>query len=136
MDAPNRQVARSNASGLPSRRQKILCGREEFAEAMLTLCALKLSAQLTAIQMKAWYSVLCGFQAHVISTAVVEISLTETRFPEVGDLYQICRKTLPASKREATYCPNGTGPKVERGVTTKEVREIAQRLGLPVELEK
>ena len=76
--------------------------------------------------MKCWYAVLGQFPAKVFNAAVVELCLTQTRFPEVGDLYTICRRSIPKE-----YSPMGDGHETERP-SRNEVRAVAQRLGLEV----
>lgn len=99
---------------------------DEFSRAMATLVALKRTADLTAVQMKAWYSVLGAFPIRVVNAAIIELVLTEVRFPEVGDLYTICRRTLPKQ-----YAPLGTG--IENDKPSKaEIATIAARIGLEV----
>jgi hypothetical protein len=52
--------------------------------------------------------------------------LTETRFPEVGDLYTICRRRMPKE-----YSALGDGRETERP-SKSEVKAVAERLGLEV----
>jgi hypothetical protein len=87
--------------------------------------ALKRTAELTAPQVRAWHAVLSVFPVEVINAAVLEMVMTETRFPEVGDLYQICRRTLPKA-----YSPmEGGDPKRP---SKAEIKSVADRLGLKV----
>lgn len=87
---------------------------------------MKRTADLTKGQIEAWYGVLGGFPAEVVNSAVLEIALTKDRFPEVGDLYQICRRMIPKE-----YSPMGGDRDSERP-TKREIREVAERLGLKV----
>jgi hypothetical protein len=75
----------------------------------------------------AWYAVLAGFPVSVLNAAVLEIALTKERFPEVGDLYAICRRSLPKG-----YSPMGDGKENDRP-SKGEIRAVAERLGLEVE---
>lgn len=81
--------------------------------------------------MTAWYRVLCGFPIEMINHAVLELCLSETRFPEIGDLFQICQR-LWQQKHPPAYSPHGTGHDVKRP-TRAIVKQIADRFGLPVE---
>lgn len=109
-------------ASLPSVRQT----PEEFARAIVALVALKRTANLTEAQVEAWYAVLGDFPAEVLNAAVIEMALTKERFPEVGDLYAICRRTLPKP-----YAAHGTGEETERP-SKSEIRAVAKRLGLEV----
>lgn len=102
------------------------CSRVAFIRSLTALVALKRTASLTQPQIEAWYAVLGHFPEKWINAAVIEMCLTETRFPEVGDLYTICRRRLPKE-----YSPMGDGHETERPSRT-EVRAVAKRLGLDV----
>jgi hypothetical protein len=126
-DANNNECTTNlvSAAGSPS-ANLVLCNRAEFARAMATLTALKRTASLDDIQIQAWYAVLGGFPATIINAAVLEISLTDNRFPEVGDLYQICRRCLPRP-----YAPFASDTDATRP-TKSEIAAIAERIGLPI----
>ena len=123
---PARVAVKSNGSGAISAPSQVLCSVEDFGRALAYLTALKRTVELTEPQIAAWHAVLGGFPAAVVNAAVIELSLTENRFPEVGDLYQICRRKIPKP-----YAPNGDGADMKRPAMS-EVRAIAERLGLPV----
>lgn len=107
------------------------CDRGDFAKAMAHLTAMKRTADLTPVQVQTWHGALGGFAPEIINAAVLEIALTDVRFPELGDLYQLCRgKALKAGLMEEPYVPNGQPKKAE--ITSAEIREIAGRLGLKV----
>jgi len=92
---------------------------------------MKRTAALTDIQLEAWYGVLSGFSAAVVNMAVVEMVLTETRFPELGDLYQIClRVAIKRGDIKLPYSPHGTGDEKTSRPTDAEIRGVAERLGL------
>lgn len=93
----------------------------------MALVALKRTADLTPVQIRAWYAVLGGFKIETINAAVIELVLNEVRFPELGDLYAICRRSLPKS-----YAPLGHGKENERP-SKAEVRAVAERLGMKVD---
>lgn len=96
---------------------------------MAYLTAMKRTADLTAIQVKAWFATLSGFRPEIINSAVLEMALTDVRFPELGDLYQLCRrKAIKAGDLDEPYNPSGQAKKDE--ITTTEIREIGARLGL------
>jgi hypothetical protein len=103
--------------------------RVAFATTMAHLAAMKRTAPLSKIQLRAWYAILGGFPNWLVNRAVIEMSASETRFPEVGDLYRICRReainkgilTLP-------YSPHG-GTNEDK-LTAKEIDEIGASLGL------
>jgi hypothetical protein len=114
--------------GLPVLR----CPRPEFAKSMAHLCALKRTATLTPVQMEAWHGVLGIFGAKVINSAVIEMVLSESRFPELGDLYQICRReALKRGELKLPYSPHGGDSDVKRP-TKAEIAAVASRLGLEV----
>lgn len=93
---------------------------------MVALVALKRTVDLTEVQLKAWYAVLGDFPIEILNAAVVEMCLTETRFPEVGDLYTICRRSLPKK-----YAALGDGHENDRP-SKEEIRQVAEKLGLKV----
>jgi hypothetical protein len=93
---------------------------------MATLAVLKRTTDFTEPEIAAWFAVLGGFPATIINAAVLEIALTDKRFPEVGDLYQICRRSLPRS-----YAPFATETDASRP-TKSEIAAIAARIGLPI----
>ena len=101
------------------------CSRPDFARAIAALVALKRTADLTPPEVEAWFAVLGGFPAEIVNAAVLEVALTKDRFPEVGDLYAICRRSLPKP-----YVPAGD-PDQGRP-TRREIAAVAGRLGLRV----
>ncbi len=93
---------------------------------------MKRTAELSALQMDAWHAVLGGFKAEVINGAVVEMVLTDNRFPELGDLYQICRRiAIQRGDLKLDYSPHGTGAPENRP-SIGEIAAVAQRLGLDI----
>lgn len=119
-------LTRSPASSLPIRTSA-----KDFARAIAALVALKRSADLTELQVNAWYAVLGDFPIEVVNAAIIEVCLTQVRFPEVGDLYEICRREMPKDK----YAPLGSGRENERP-SGREIALVAQRLGLKVQASK
>jgi hypothetical protein len=98
---------------------------------MAHLTAMKRTADLTPIQVQTWHGALGGFAPQIVNAAVLEMALTDVRFPELGDLYQLCRaKAIKAGHMTEPYNPIGQPKKTE--ITSAEIREIAGRLGLDV----
>lgn len=95
---------------------------------MAYLTATKRTAALTDLQLDAWYATLASFPAEILNAAVLEMALTESKFPELGDLYQICRaRAIKAGVMDDPYCPTGVTK-----LTNAEIRAIAQRFQLKV----
>lgn len=103
-------------------------GRQEFARAMATLCALKRTAELSTTTLTAWHAVLQRFRPTTLNWAVLQLAASQTRFPELSDVLQECRRIEPPQR---PYNPHGEAPKSER-LTDAELREIAGRIGLEV----
>lgn len=121
----NVPISRPSTNSLPATT------REEFVRSMAVLCALKRTAEFQASELKAWHAVLGGFPATTVNRAVLKLVASETRFPEVADLWQECRRIEKKSGRLVEpYNPNGGT--VERTLTEPELVEIAQRIGLEV----
>lgn len=98
---------------------------------MAHLSAMKRTADLSPIQLTTWHGSLCGFPAEILNAAVLEIALTDMRFPELGDLYKRCRdRAIKAGLITEPYNPNGQASKAE--ITTAEIKQIAERLGLKI----
>ncbi len=99
---------------------------------MARLCAMKRTAEMTETQLDAWHGALGGFGIGIISAAVIELALTETRFPELGDLYQICRRiAIKRGEIKLPYSPHGEVGKIDRP-TEAEIRVVAAQLGMEV----
>ena len=108
------------------------CNRKEFAVALAHLTAMKRTAELSKIQTEAWHRALGVFDAETINAAILEMALTETRFPEVGDLYQICRRrAIQSGKLKVPYSAHG-GQSDSKVPTQAELKEVAARFGLRV----
>lgn len=120
----SRQLSRD---GSPARHHPA-----DFAKAMAHLAAMKRTAQLTTVQLETWHGVLGGFRAEILNAAVLELVLTETRFPELGDLYQVCRRrAIECGDSRLPYSPHGDAK--DSGVPSRaELEAIAERLGLNV----
>jgi len=98
----------------------------EFAKALCCLTGAKRTADLTREQVEVWYAVLRDFPVEIVNRAVLEICLMETRFPELGDLYQICRRSFPLP-----YCPMGE-TRTDGRPSKAELIAAGERLGLKV----
>lgn len=99
---------------------------------MATLAVLKRTADFTEPEVKGWYAVLSGFPAVLINSAVIEVAITATRFPEVGDVYQLCRReAIRRGDLKLPYSPHGTDSDTSRP-TRGEICDIAERIGLRV----
>lgn len=104
----------------------------EFAKAMAHLSAMKRTAQLTDLEMDAWHNVLGGFDTDIVNAAVLEVALTETPFPDLGNLYQAARRhALKAGRIQQAYSPSATDKDVAR-TPMAELRDIGERFGLPI----
>lgn len=98
---------------------------------MAHLTAMKRTAELTPLQLDVWHGTLGVFPEEIINAAVLEIALTDVRFPELGDLYQACRvRAIKVGLIKEPYTPNGNPKKDE--ITAAEIRAIAARLDLKV----
>ena len=93
---------------------------------------MKRTVNLTSIELTAWHSVLGIFDADIVNAAVLEMALTETRFPEVGDLYQICRRKSYQTDRWKEPYQRGASDKDDHRPTMAEIRAVAERFGLKV----
>lgn len=111
-----------------TRPSQASCDPVAFAKAMLTLTALKRTANLTQPQLRAWHAVLGTFRPATINKAVLLVVASQDRFPEVSDLWQECRRI---EKRQAPYSPHASASEA-RSLTEPEIREIAERIGLEV----
>lgn len=102
-----------------------------MARALAHLCALKRTAGFDETQIAAWYGGLAAFPDWIINLAVLELATSETRFPEFGDVYQLCRRqALKAGvMKQPEYSPNGSD-RVERKITNDEIHTIGSALGL------
>ncbi len=99
---------------------------------MARLCAMKRTADLTENQLDAWHGALGGFGIEIVNAAVIELALTETRFPELGDLFQICRRlAIKRGDIKLPYSPHGEVGKIDRP-TEAEIRVVAAQLGMDV----
>lgn len=96
---------------------------------MISLTLLKRTSEMTAPQLNEWFSVLGQFPIWILNCAVVEMACSETRFPEVGDLYQICRRiAFKKGVMERPYHPNAKDGDVN--ITADEIARIGNSLGM------
>ena len=135
--AERSSVASSNgkpnsSTSLTAGRGVIRCQKPDFAKAIAHLCAMKRTAALSPLQVDVWHGVLAGFSPEVVNASVIELALTKERFPELGDLYQICRReAIKRRQMDVPYNSNGTDKTIDRP-SGDEIRQVAERLGLKV----
>lgn len=99
---------------------------------MAHLAALKRTAALTDLEMTAWHNALGVFDVDILNAAVLQIALTDAKWPEVGDLFQLCRKlAFKTGRLRREYVPNGSDRDIDMP-SLAEIREIAARFGLKV----
>lgn len=122
--------SRSLRTGPPNELAR--CGPMDFAKAIAHLCAMKRTANLTKIEADAWHAVLGGFSPRVLNRAVLDLALSESQFPDLGDLYQACRRVaIRLGEIKEPYSPHA-GTVENRGPTSDELARIATALGLQV----
>jgi len=95
------------------------------------LCALKRTADFTKQQALSWSAGLESFPAWVINRAVITLATSQERFPEFGDVYQLCRReAIQAGLMVEPYVSTGDGtkPLIQRD----EITTIGDALGLVV----
>lgn len=121
----------ATSSGLPavqppsSNSQPTTMTKREFVKSMAELVRLKRTTEFTKPELRAWYAALRCFPWTVVNRAVIETSLSETKFPDLGDLVRACDKQLPKG-----YCAmGGDGPWKP---SSSLVQSIAKDLGLDV----
>lgn len=120
----------NNLTSSPGSPEVTTISRVEFAKAVAHLTAMKRTANLDETQLRAWHAALGGFSAQTVNAAVLELALTDNRFPELGDLYQACRtKAIKAGELRLDYNPRAAN---DEKVTQGEIRSIAARFGLAV----
>lgn len=103
------------------------CSKREFFRAMVALTTLKRTSEFTKQQLNAWFCVLRRFPAATINLAVVELATSQTRFPEVSDLFRLCQAKMPRG-----YVPMSGDDDLGKPPPSV-VRQIAQDLGLSVD---
>ena len=124
--APQAALVSSSEKTLTTQQSPGSCSDEDFARAMVVLTTLKRTAEFTDQQLEGWLCVLRRFPANVINEAVVELATSQTRFPELADLFCLCQRKMPRA-----YCPNRGDDDLGKP-TASVVREIARELGLDV----
>lgn len=112
---------------LTTTQSQVSCSDEDFVKAMLVLTTLKRTAAFTAEQVDGWHCALKRFPAKVLNLSVVELAVSETRFPELADLFRLCQRKMPRA-----YVPMAGDD--DMGKPGKDVvRQIAQDMGLTVD---
>lgn len=124
--APQAALVSSSEKTLTTQPLPDSCSAEEFARAMVVLTTLKRTAAFTERELEGWHCVLKRFPAPILNEAVVELATSETRFPEVADLFRLCQRKMPRA-----YCPSRGDDDLGKP-TASVVREIARELGLDV----
>lgn len=83
-------------------------------------------------QLTLWHNLIGGFDEDVVNAAVLELAASDVRFPDSGDLYQLCRRiAIRYGRLKVPYAPLGTGEKEIR-TTDEEIQKMAERFGLKV----
>ncbi len=117
------QTLAKSANGLATTKQ-------DFAKAIAHLCALKRTTEFTKQQLEVWFGGLRAFPAWIVNRAVLTLATSQDRFPEFGDVYQLCRKeAIHAGLMTEPYIPTGTE---ERKISSAEITTIGTALGLAV----
>lgn len=93
---------------------------------MLYLTAMKRTVDLTNNQIAAWYGVLRVFPIWVLNKAILVVCLSDTRFPDIGDVYQQCRSIA----KKAGLCKEDYSN--TKGWSNSELETIASSIGLKV----
>ena len=103
------------------------CSDEDFGKAMWVLTNLKRTSAFTEEQVDAWHCALKRFPAKVLNLSVVELAVSETRFPELADLFRLCQRKMPRA-----YAPMAGDD--DMGKPGKDVvKQIAADMGLDVD---
>lgn len=105
----------------------VCCSLQDFVAAMKVLTILKRTTAFTTEQAAGWYAALAHFRHTTINRAVLQLSASQDRFPELSDLFQLCRKIEPPT---VPYAPNGDG--CLKPIYSAEIEAIAARLRLEV----
>lgn len=101
-----------------------------MAKALAHLCALKRTTDFTDLQVDAWYGGLKSFPAWIINRAVITLATSTERFPEFGDVYQLCRReSIRNGLIVENYSPHGGG---DTEISKEEITTIGNALGLVV----
>ena len=92
---------------------------------MSHLTALKRTADFTAEQIVTWYGGLSAFPAWIVNRAVIELATSTDRFPEFGDVYNLCRRQ--AIQKGLIQQPYS---QTDIKITSNEIETIGAALGL------
>jgi len=102
---------------------------KEFAKAIANLCALKRTTEFSTLQLEVWYGGLKSFPPWIVNRAIIELGVSSERFPEFGDLYQLCRRSaIMSGLITEPYSPNSAEKRPT--ITTDEINTIGSALGL------
>jgi len=95
---------------------------------MAHLCALKRTVAFTPEQIQTWYGGLAAFPDWIVNRAVIELATSTDRFPEFGDVYNLCRRqAIQKGLIEQPYSPHS---QVDQKITSSEIETIGAALGL------
>ena len=98
---------------------------------MAHLCALKRTTDFSDIQVVTWFGGLSAFPAWIINRSILSLATSQERFPEFGDLYQLCRReAIQAGIIQEPYSAHGTSDKPQ--ISRQEITSIGEALGLVV----
>lgn len=100
--------------------------KQQFAESMLALVALKRTMEFSKIQLWAWFAVLNKYPWPVLNRAVLETALSNEAFPDIKDVVEACDRHY----RVKQYCPSGV--ETEWKPPKSMVEDVARELGLEV----
>ena len=124
-----RALSRSeNKPALISCKPTQVLSKPEFSKAMAHLTAMKRTADFTPEQVHTWHMGLSAFPAWIVNRAVIELATSTDRFPEFGDVYNLCRRqAIQKGLIEQPYSPHS---QVDQKITSNEIETIGAALGL------
>jgi hypothetical protein len=102
--------------------------KADFQKAMSHLTALKRTADFTVEQILTWYGGLSAFPGWIVNRAIIELATSTDRFPEFGDVYNLCRRqAIQKGLIKQPYSPHS---QVDQKITSSEIETIGAALGL------
>ena len=123
--APSRS---GNNQALACSNPSLVLTRADFSRAMAHLCAMKRTVAFTSEQITTWYGGLSAFPEWIVNRAVIELATSTDRFPEFGDVYNLCRRqAIQKGLIEQPYSPHS---QVDQKITSAEIETIGAALGL------
>ena len=89
---------------------------------------MKRTVAFTPEQITTWYGGLSAFPSWIVNRAVIELATSTDRFPEFGDVYNLCRRqAIKKGLIEQPYSPHS---QVDQKITSSEIETIGAALGL------